>query len=124
MIKELIARVIQPTTNTVVSESIEPEDIHEKIRKGILQLLTDAGFPNVAVTIGPQGGCTHERCILNATVYYQNVPTHTANELVDTFYRCAENAARIVFNEVLGPSELIDMYCNTTIEPVKHKGKQ
>ena len=49
MLKELFTKVIQPTTNPSISEDPEKEDIHERIRKGVLKFLSDAGFPNVTV---------------------------------------------------------------------------
>jgi hypothetical protein len=121
MLKELLARVIQPTNDTVIVESVEPEDIHEKIRKAVLKFLTDAGFPNLTVEIGPQGGCTHDRCTFESSAYWTNIPPDTATEVCETFHTCARSAAIIIFSEILGTREILDENYSSTIDIVDNK---
>ena len=106
MLKELIARVIQPTTIPVPTESLDPDDIHEKIRKGVEKFLSDAGYSNLTVVVGPQGGCSHEKCVIESKAYFSNVRIDTATELCETFHVCAKNAFIIIASEILGKREL------------------
>lgn len=115
MRKELISRVIQPTDNPVVSESLDPDDIHKRIRKGVEKFLSDAGYSNLEITMGPSGGCSHERCIFTATVNFSNIARDQVDEMCKTFHQCAQNAAIIVASEILGPRKILDSYITTTI---------
>lgn len=112
MTKELFARVIQPTT-TVVSFP-EPDDIHEKIRQGVLKLLTDAGYSNLTVDVGPKNGCSHESCHAEANVDLQNVKRDQITELTETFFKCARSAFVIVVSEIIGNCEILDKNWHTT----------
>jgi hypothetical protein len=125
MLKELFTRVIQPTTNTVVTEDSENEDIHEKIRKGVLKFLTDAGFPNLTVEVGPKNGCSHENCNITVDAFFPNERTNQTTEITETFYECVRQASLIVFNEILipivGPRVIIDESYNTIVTPIDNK---
>jgi hypothetical protein len=125
MLKELFTRVIQPTTNIVVSEDPEDDDIHEKIRKAVLKFLTDAGFPNLTVEVGPKNGCSHENCNINVGAFFPNERSDQATEISETFYECVRQASLIVFNEVLrpivGPRIIINESYDTVIHPIDNK---
>jgi hypothetical protein len=121
MLKELITRVIQPTSEVIPAENFELDDIHEKIRKGIIKLLSDAGYTNLTITIGPKGGCSHENCTITGEIYFPNIPINTATEILDTSNQCILNAAKIVFNEILGPRHIINYNFKNIIIPIKEK---
>src|ERR1035437_6650309 len=115
MLKELFARIIQPTENPVTANSPDQDDIHEKIRKSVLKLLSDAGFPNIVVTVGPKNGCSHETCTIDADVNWPNIPLSEADEQHKAFIECARNAFFIVINEIVGSREILSFRTTKTI---------
>jgi hypothetical protein len=121
MIKELIARVIQPTENTNTSESPEPDDIHEKIRKGVLKLLSNVGYSNLTVTVGPPGGCPHLHCHIDVDTHWENIDRSIIDETCEVWKQCVHNAFLMILNEVIGNREIVEE--NYKFNVTDYKGK-
>ena len=124
MLKKLFAKLFtnsnsNTSTNSVSntnSESYVPYDdyipyddeIHEKIRQEALKLLVNAGYSGVSIDVGPLTGCDHLQCDVHGDIHWPNVPIDSVEEMQETFIKCAQNVFLIVFNEVLGPSKLVE----------------
>ena len=90
------------------SEPENEDEIHAIIRKKIEILLTDSGFPNLKVVIGPSKGCQHIYCNIAIDTSWPNIPLDDLAQEQDAFAACAKSAILIAFNEVLGASKMLD----------------
>ena len=115
MFKELITKLFDIRASTLIGAStlVEEEDgVHEKIKKEITNLLANAGFPNIEVTMTPTSECSHIACYIRVDIHWENIKKDVAKELQESFIACIENTILIAFNEILGPSMLVDKKFN------------
>ena len=109
MLKKLIAKFFDIRASTLV---VEEEGVHEKIKKEIINLLANAGFPNIEVTMTPTSECCHIACYIRVDIHWENIKKDVAKELQESFIACVDNTILIAFNEILGPSMFFDKKFN------------
>ncbi len=114
MLKKLITKLFDIRTSTFIGAStlVEEEGTHEKIKREVTSLLTNAGFPNIEVIMTPTSECSHIACYIRVDIHWENIKKDVAKELQESFIACIENTILIAFNEILGPSMLVDKKFN------------
>ena len=100
-------------------EDPEPEDIHERLRRGVKKFLNDAGYPHLTVSVADHPGASHEVCTITAQAHHSGVSRNHVNEIHQTFGECARSAFVIVANEVLGSREITDRNWHASLEITK-----